>query len=414
MDKEKTKKILVLTADAGFGHRSAATAVAEALDEVYSSECHVEVVNALDDRRAPALLRDAQTDYDRIVREMPDLYKLPYKLTDAPIPTTILESAFTVMLYQVIKDLIKRYRPNAIVSTYPLYLPAIQAVQQVRGWSIPWLTVVTDLATVHRLWFNSGTDLCLVPTQPVQHLALEAGLPAAKIAITGIPIHPKFIRETRSAAEIRNALGWHPEMPTVLIVGSKRVKNLEGVIDILNHSGLSMQKVIVTGGDDELYERLQHEERHGVTHLYNFVKNMPDMMHAADCIVCKAGGLTVTEALACGLPLMLIDVTPGQEEGNADYVVSNGAGERTASAVDALKGLYHWLDDGQKLLKERSAAARRVGTPRSAYTVAELAWNAANAEPDKTRKLFPMRPHFQELLQRFGISDSASAEDAVS
>jgi UDP-N-acetylglucosamine:LPS N-acetylglucosamine transferase len=79
--------------------------------------------------------------------------------------------------------------------------------------------------------------------------------------------------------------------------------------------------IVVAGGDDDQYMRYQQSEWHVPTRIYNFVDNMPQFMHAADGIICKAGGLIVTESLACGLPLLLVDVLPGQEEGNADLVV---------------------------------------------------------------------------------------------
>ena len=62
------KRILILTADAGFGHRVAANAVAQALRERHGETCIVDVVNPLEDRRAPAVLRKAQDDYDRVIR----------------------------------------------------------------------------------------------------------------------------------------------------------------------------------------------------------------------------------------------------------------------------------------------------------------------------------------------------------
>ena len=67
--------------------------------------------------------------------------------------------------------------------------------------------------------------------------------------------------------------------------------------------------------------------------IFNFVENMPTLMHASDIMLCKAGGLIVTESLACGLPMILIDVIPGQETGNAEYVMAYGAGDMSETPV---------------------------------------------------------------------------------
>ncbi len=91
------KRILILTADAGFGHRAAANAVASALAERYGNDCTVTIVNPLQDRRAPRLLRLAQDDYDRLIRQSPELYRLGYEASDSAFPVTIAEQALVAM-----------------------------------------------------------------------------------------------------------------------------------------------------------------------------------------------------------------------------------------------------------------------------------------------------------------------------
>jgi 1,2-diacylglycerol 3-beta-galactosyltransferase len=398
------KRVLILTADAGFGHRSAANAIAAALRELHGHDCAVEIVNPLEDDRVPAFLRHSQADYDRIVRDMPDLYRFGYEASDAAVPSMMVESALTVMLFEAMDDLVRRHQPDAIVTTYPLYQSPLSAVYTIRRRHIPLLTVVTDLATVHRLWFHETADLCLVPTQKVRDLALAHGLSASNVRIIGIPVHPDLARENRDPAVVRAELGWRSDLTTVLAVGSKRVGHLIEVLAVLNHSGLPLQLAIVAGGDDELYHQLESTEWHAVTHLYHFVRNMPTLMHAADCIICKAGGLIVTEALACGLPLLLIEVLPGQEAGNANYVIEGGAGELAQTPVAALEIIYHWLDRGQALLAERAQSARRLGRPRAAYKVAEQVWAAAERGPcDRAGHHIAVRSKLIKLLGRFGI-----------
>jgi 1,2-diacylglycerol 3-beta-galactosyltransferase len=375
------RRILILTADAGFGHRSAANAIAAALTERHGADSVIEVVNALADERVPAFLRNTQADYDRIVRDVPRLYKLGYDASDASVPSSVLERALTLLLFEVLRDLVRRYQPDCIVTTYPLYQAPLGTVFALGQRSVPLLTVVTDLATVHRIWFYKGSDLCLVPTSAVQALAYEAGLGALQVRVTGIPVHPAFARQERSRASRRVELGWRPDMTTVLVVGSKRVGGLSEVLRTLNHAGLPLQLAVVTGGDEALYQQLQEITWHIPAHIYGFVQNMPTLMQAADCVVCKAGGLIVTEALACGLPLLLVDVLPGQEMGNADYVVTGGAGILAPHALDVLETLYHWLASDGALLMRHASQARQLGRPRAAYDVADLAWEAAVRGP---------------------------------
>jgi 1,2-diacylglycerol 3-beta-galactosyltransferase len=168
---------------------------------------------------------------------------------------------------------------------------------------------------------------------------------------------------------------------------------------------LPIQLAVVAGGDDELYERLHEIEWHVATHLYNFVENMPTLMGAADAIVCKAGGLIVTESLASGLPMLLIDVLPGQETGNARYVIEGGAGELVDDPLDALETVYHWLEKDGALLAERANRARELGRPEASHSIAELVWVAGQRGPGKEdRGDDKIRTKLADLLTRHGVA----------
>src|SRR5574338_332942 len=110
------RRILILTADAGFGHRSAANAIKAALQETYEDQVVAEIVNPLNDRRVPAVLRKGQSGYDRIVMKMPNLYKFGYKTGDAAVPSSVAKQMLAVTLYEAVQDAIKHYQPDAIVS----------------------------------------------------------------------------------------------------------------------------------------------------------------------------------------------------------------------------------------------------------------------------------------------------------
>jgi 1,2-diacylglycerol 3-beta-galactosyltransferase len=249
---------------------------------------------------------------------------------------------------------------------------------------VPVICVVTDLATVHQVWFTGDADLTVVPTDIVRDLALGAGIPAEKVEVIGIPVHPSISAAGGAGKKkLRAELGWRPDTTTLLAVGSKRVGGLSRVLDAFNHSGLRLQIAAVAGGDDELYQELSSREWHLPAKIYNFVDNMPSLMRASDFVVAKAGGLIVTECLAAGLPMLFVDMIPGQETGNADYAVAGGAAEIAADPVAALEIVYHWLSDGKRKLSEHAAGAKALGRPRAAFDIIERAWEMAVLKPDK-------------------------------
>ncbi len=379
MSDKQPKRVLILTNDTGFGHRSAANAIASTLKEKHGASCTVEIVNPTEHKAASPILHNSQANYDQMVRERPDFYRFSYEAMSGTVPNALVEGAVTAMLYSAILDILKTHRPDVIVNTYETYHAPLDAVFTITRQRTPVVTVVTDLATLHRSWFNNVTDLCLVPTSIAYDLALKYGLPSDKVKVTGLPINSAFADQTRDRAAIRAGLGWQPDLVTVLAVGSTRVRNLPETFHALNHSGLPLQFALVCGGDDELFDQFSQTEWHRPTHIYNRVDNMPLLMQAADCTVGKAGGLYVSEALACGLPILLIDLIQGQETGNAEFVVKGGAGELANDPIEALESLFHWLDKNRQLLAERARNARSLGNPRAAYEAADLIWETTLA-----------------------------------
>lgn len=396
-------RILVLTANAGFGHRSASKAIVAAIEQEYGEDCEVFVSNPLDSSMTPAWLRDVQTDYDRIATQMPQLYKFSYDFSDTAALSKIAENGLRVLLFRSLRSAVCEAAPDVIISTYPLYQAPLGSIFAMQGRAIPLVCVVTDLATVHTVWFSQDADLTVVPTEVVRDLGLAAGLAPSKLEVIGIPVHPRISSETRKREDVRASLGWDPGRTTFLAVGSKRVSGLPECLNALNHSALPIQLAVVAGGDDALYSRLKAVDWHLPVHLYNFVDNMPEMMRASDATLSKAGGLIVTESLAAGLPLLLVDVLPGQEVGNADFVVQGGAGDMAVDPIQCLEKAFHWLEDGGRVLRQRAEAARSLGRPRAAMDIVDRALALAAAGSRGTLST-QVRDRIVELFKRFGES----------
>ncbi len=365
-----SRRVLILTADAGLGHRSAAEAIATALQRQYGDACVLNTVNVFAQESVPDFARERGADYDQIVQEMPALYRLGYNLSDGIVMTTVLRGFLTMLLAETMDKLVEQYAPDVVVSTYPAY----QAVLDAERPRVPYLTVVTDFTAIHEIWFSPHVDLCVVPTEVAREQAVEAGLPAERVEVMGIPVDPAF-GEARAPALLRSSLGWNPDLTTVLAVGGKRVGNLPDIVRVLNHAGFPIQLALVAGQNEDLHREFKEMDWHLPAHIYGFVDNMPTLMHASDLILCKAGGLIVSESLAAGLPLLLVDVLPGQEAGNAEFVVQGEAGVLAQDPLQALETLAHWLEHDEARLRQCTQNARRLGNSQAAFEVADRIWD---------------------------------------
>ena len=380
MSSADPKRVLILTSDMGYGHRSAARAVEAALHNRYPGRVETEIVNAFDHRSVPGWLKEDPGTYDRVVREYPELVQKGYGAVNRSLPTTVFELGLSAVLGDAVSDLVDTIAPHVVVVTNPFFLAPLKTTFARDGIRVPVVTTVTDMGDVLAMWFSDVSAYTLVPTRRVHDLALEHGLPLGTVRMTGIPVNPALGDDTRSKAEVRASLGLDPDRTTVLVVGSRRVNNLLTAAAVLNHSNLPVQLIVAAGGDDETHAALQAMDWHLPGRLFNFADDMPSLMRAADVLVGKSGGLIVNETLAAGLPMLLIDVIEGQETGNALYVTEHGAGEVVKEPLHFLETVYHWLSGDQHVLRERAENARTAGRPHAAYDAAELAWGLATQD----------------------------------
>jgi len=223
---------------------------------------------------------------------------------------------------------------------------------------VPVITVITDLGRPHAGWYHPGVDLCLVPSADAFERGLALGMPAERMRIVGPPVHPKFVLYSNSKEQARAALGWEPDLPTLLLVGgglgAGELGKLAFAMDALE---LPVQIVVVTGSNDGLRRQLEHARWRNTTRIYGFAHNMEVMMRAADMLVGKGGAGTVAEAAASGLPMVLMG-NLAQERPNVALIVRAGAGIGVRTASMARDAVRNWIGhpDQLALLSERARA----------------------------------------------------------
>jgi 1,2-diacylglycerol 3-beta-galactosyltransferase len=206
----------------------------------------------------------------------------------------------------------------------------------------------------------------------MKELVIDYGIQPEKISVTGIPVKPIFALENRTKRQLRIDMGWDPDKTAILAMGSKRVSNLMGYLRAINHSGFELQLILVAGGDEALYKQFIAEDWHIPVKIENFANDIPSKLMACDMVISKAGGLITSESLAAGAPMLIVDVIPGQEEGNAIYVQTNQTGAIVNDPIMMLETIAHWLMDDAAELKRITENVKRIGKPRSSLEVADV------------------------------------------
>ena len=193
------------------------------------------------------------------------------------------------------------------------------------------------------------------------------GVAAEKVVATGIPVAPKFSIRPKSAT-VRRAYGLRDDQPILLVLsGGFGLGPVANILSALDQVEGALQILVVAGRNAALRHELAGQDRRHPTHVLGFVNNMHELMAVADLIITKPGGLTSSEALAMGKPMMILDPIPGQETANSDFLLKHGAAAK-ANRIEDLPFRLRQLLDSPKL-QAMARAAKALGHPKSAVHI---------------------------------------------
>jgi len=365
--------LLVLSVSAGAGHVRAAQAVESAARAAQPplDVTHLDLLTLV-----PKEFRKLYGEqYIRLVEKLPQLWSYLYAKTDRPSRESLtgkLKRAVEKLNTRKLNSEIERLAPDVILCTH--FLPAeLLSRQKAKGRKLPPLWVqVTDF-DVHALWVHHHVDRYCVANEEVAFRLADRGVPREKIAVTGIPVMPQFCTPLDRATCARE-LGVDSGKFTVLMMaGGAGVGGLDTLAERLLKLPECPQLVALAGRNAELLQRLQALAQANPGKLFplGFTTTVERVMTAADLVVTKPGGLSVSECLAKRRPMLLVSPIPGQEERNADYLLESGAAIKAVDGATLTFKLSRLLAEPARL-EAMSAAAARIGRPNAAAEVIAL------------------------------------------
>lgn len=366
--------MVLLEASYGGGHAHAAAALAASLAELAPS-LRVERVDVFD-RISPALNEATRYAYIQCLIHVPLLWREVYERTRHVPPDSPWQLLDRAAARRVGRFLAGK-RPRAVVATHPGPARLAGALRAAGQLDAPVFAVVTDYV-VHGLWAHPGVDWYLVGHEAVRDGLTAWGIDPARVAVTGIPIHPRFGRPA-DRERLRRAWQLGPEPVVLFMAGSAGlVRGMEDACRALVQAQGRFQLLVVAGRDGVLERRLRAAVAGAArpARVLGFVDRVDELMSLADLLLSKAGGLTVSEALAKGLPMVIYRPIPGQEEGNAAFLVAHGAARVTREPQELVAQVQHLLRS-PGLRAQMAAAASQLGRPQAGLAAAGLLLEAA-------------------------------------
>jgi len=363
-------KLLILTAATGGGHVRASRAIQAYISE-HSAGSEVVVVDAL--KSISVVLDKTVCDgYHFLATKTPKVFGQLYRKTNEDSLLSNLVSRFSGVFSQKLLPLLEEEKPDVIISTHPFATEMISHLKWAGAVTAPLICLMTDYGP-HRAWIADRVDAYVVANGDMISEMEAMGVPKEKIYPFGIPVENVFF-SAGDRPVFLNRIGLDPELPVVLIMaGSFGVTNILKIYRQIVRLAMKFQIIVITGRNEKLYDEFAKlvPESSKPTKLVLFTNEVENYMHASDLLITKPGGLTVSEALACGIPLAVFDAIPGQEEDNANFLLTHNMAVKLENGDDCGETIRSLLENSQKLDDMRSSC-RGFDKSRSAENILRL------------------------------------------
>ena len=373
------KKVIIFYAAYGGGHLSAARSIKENIESSYP-DIQVELIDCME--YANKIVNKVTTKaYSEMAKKAPHTWgRLYWKSQKGPLAhiSTVSNKALSIKLNKLLKE----HKPDIIISTHPFATQMCAYLKKLGKLDAKIATVMTDYAP-HDQWlvFNQYVDYYFVSHNGMKKELHEKGIANEKIFATGIPLSNKFLLRYNKAQILQN-FGLSPDRKTVLFFGGGAFGLGKSQVYKIFKSFLErhekIQIVAISGKNPKMKENFENlvEEFHKEDNvkILEYTDKVPELMSISDLVVTKPGGLTTTESLASGLPIVVINPIPGQEEENATYLEENKVAIWIKKDDDIEKILNDLFSSPDKM-QEMKIRARLLAKKNSTKDICKILFN---------------------------------------
>ena len=360
-------KILVLSIPTGGGH----TSTGAAIEKYFKEQGHEARLMDVYRYVSKFLGRSVQKGYLASTKYVPNVYGKIYRMAeigDSYDELYMLKAANKIMKRKFAKY-VKAYNPDVIVTTHVMAAHLTEALDEEMLAGITTIGIITDY-TIHPFWQKTTLDYYVTASELLNCQAEKKNIPLEKIKPFGIPIDEKFA-EKIPKSQARKLLGLE-DKPTVLVMSGsmgfgkvlKRIKELDSL-------DLDFQMIVVCGNNKTLKNRVDALETKKRILCYGYANNVDVLMDASDCVITKPGGLTVSEGLAKGMPLILINPIPGQEDRNVEFLLNNGMAQLVTSTYPVDEAIFQLFNNEWKI-KNLTEGIKFIGKPYATRDLCEF------------------------------------------
>ena len=371
------KTVLIFYASYGGGHLSAAKSIRDCILENYK-EIDVHLVDCMKYINK-GIEKITTTAYKEMAKKAPWAWgKVYYQSQKGPL-AHISSSSNKIMAHKLNK-LIEDVKPDLIISTHPFANQMCSYLKKKCKITAKIATIMTDYAP-HDQWLvgSEFIDYFFVAHEGMKEQLIQKGIPQTQIYATGIPLSNRFLLNYNKEETLKH-FGLKPDKKTVLFFGggefglgkSKTLEILKALLEDFNN----IQIVAISGKNLKMkksFETLVKEnKKEDEVTILEYTNEVPELMSISDLVITKPGGLTTTESLASGLPIVVINPIPGQEEENAEFLQKKQVGIWLKKGMNVKETLSDLFNSPSKM-QEMKIHARLLAKKNSTKDICKVA-----------------------------------------
>jgi len=360
------KRILILTAGFGEGHNAAARGLRDGLAAVSGRVGRVELHDLFEETYGP-MNKWARKGYLTAINRAPRAWSRFYQWLDrqeefAP------QMGWLFLAKARLSRLLLRFQPTTVVSVYPAYAHLLASIFGEEKPPFRQVVCITDSITVNAIWYRCAADLFLLPNEHTAVVLAAAGVHNDRVQVSGFPVSPKFVELGELRRPPETGAGFR--ILYMINTGGRAVPEV-----VRSLAGNENLQLTVTVGRDERLRRKVESLRAEIRREFEIIgwtEELPRLMLESHLLIGKAGGATVQETIAAKCPMIINQVVPGQEEGNARLIVETHSGVAATLPEAIAAAVREAFSDGAQLWHEWSANITRLSRPRASLEIAEM------------------------------------------
>ncbi len=364
------KRILLMYISEVSGHRQAICAIEKSLKAVDPS-VEMMSINGFG-YTYPKMEKIINTAYMGIIKKTPKIWGYLYDNPKVAKRIQSLRKAIYKANHGKFDKLFAQFRPDVVVCSQAFPCGMVADYKQSCKLPVKVVGVLTDYAP-HSYWIHEGVDDYVVPSKETGDALVKKGVLQERVKVLGIPVDAKFSIPL-DKARIAQELGLHLDTPVIFMMGGGQgLGPIKDVAQSLVDMAVDLQIIVVTGTNKKLNTWLKKIQQKSAKKIlvFEYVQNIEELMEIATLIVTKPGGMTTTEALTKGLPMVIVNPIPGQEAYNAEFLLSQGVAIRVDDVKCIGEDIERLLKDSARLERMRSAALAN-SKPNSSLDIARL------------------------------------------